>query len=160
MLHFKISSILGLPFAPLNGVFVGALREHRVHQEDIWDLCHVTGQTGIRRRTCWNTRGFLMFYLNISHQKSLLLKMIFQFQGRIWFFFVEVYHYYSSLLGGAFICFLWFLVFFLCKTKSNFKSSSDHVVFVAPDVWKPRTAFSCPDSSCFCRFRKNAVVGH
>jgi len=35
MLHFKISSILGLPFAPLNGVFVGALREHRVHQEDI-----------------------------------------------------------------------------------------------------------------------------
>lgn len=123
MLHFKISSILGLPFARLNGVFVGALREHRVHQEDIWDLCHVTGQTGIRRRTCWNTRGFLMFYLNISHQKSLLLKMIFQFQGRICFFFVEVYHYYSSLLGGAFICFLCFLMCFPShsKTKKQFQ---------------------------------------
>lgn len=123
MLHFKISSILGLPFARLNGVFVGALREHRVHQEDIWDLCHVTGQTGIRRRTCWNTRGFMMFYLNISHQKSLLLKMIFQFQGRICFFFVEVYHYYSSLLGGAFICFLCFLMCFPShsKTKKQFQ---------------------------------------
>ena len=160
MLHFKISSILGLPFAPLNGVFVGALREHRVHQEDIWDLCHVTGQTGIRRRTCWNTRGFLMFYLNISHQKSLLLKMIFQFQGRIWFFFCGGISLLFITFGGGIHLFPLVLVFFLCKTKSNFKSSSDHVVFVAPDVWKPRTAFSCPDSSCFCRFRKNAVVGH
>ena len=104
-----------------------------------------------------------MFYLNISHQKSLL-KMIFQFQGRkkIVFFGGEVYHHFFFWGGGHSFVPLFFNVFFPAIPKQKAISSLQvtRVFFAAPDVWKPQTAFSCPDSSCFCRFWKNAVVGH